>query len=98
LIDLFARHVQGGSCFFAVAVVQKIEWVLRSAYGYDRSDVAQALHTFGRLPTVTLEDATIVAAFDLTEKEMDLADAPHLGKSVDCEEFVTIARKFMKAT
>lgn len=84
--------------FVAVTVVLEAEWVLRSAYGYGRSDVARALRAFGGLPTVTVEDSAIVAAaFDLTENGMDFADALHLVKSVHCEEFVTFDRKFIKA-
>lgn len=90
--------VNGQAVFVAVTVILEIEWVLRSAYGYGRPDVARALRAFGGLPTVTVEDAAIVAvAFDLTEKGMDFADALHLCKSAHCEEFVTFDRKFIKA-
>ncbi|NKK65972.1 type II toxin-antitoxin system VapC family toxin [Rhizobium leguminosarum] len=90
--------VDGQPVFVAVTVVLEAEWVLRSAYGYGRSDVARALRAFGGLSTVTIEDPAIVAAaFDLAESGMDFADALHLTKSAHCEEFVTFDRKFMKA-
>lgn len=90
--------VDGQPVFVAVTVVLEAEWVLRSAYGYGRSDVARALRAFGGLSTVTIEDSAIVAAaFDLAESGMDFADALHLTKSAHCEEFVTFDRKFMKA-
>lgn len=90
--------VDGQPVFVAVTVVLEAEWVLRSAYGYGRSDVARALRAFGGLSTVAIEDSAIVAAaFDLAENGMDFADALHLTKSVRCEEFVTFDRKFIKA-
>lgn len=90
--------VNGQAVFVAVTVILEVEWVLRSAYGNGRPDVARALRAFGGLPTVTVEDAAIVAvAFDLAEKGMDFADALHLCKSAHCEEFVTFDRKFIKA-
>ena len=90
--------IDGQAVFAAVTVMLEVEWVLRSTYGYARTDVVRALRAFGGLPTVTIEDAAIVAAaFDLTEREMDFADALHLGKSAHCEEFVTFDRKFVKA-
>ncbi|MBY5456692.1 type II toxin-antitoxin system VapC family toxin [Rhizobium leguminosarum] len=90
--------VDGQPVFVAVTVVLEAEWVLRSAYGYGRPDVARALRAFGGLSTVTIEDSAIVAAaFDLAENGMDFADALHLTKSVHCEELITFDRKFMKA-
>jgi predicted nucleic acid-binding protein len=90
--------VDGQAVFVAVSVTLEVEWVLRSAYGYHRPDVARALRAFGGLPTVTVEDAAIVAAaFDLAERGMDFADALHLTNAAHCDEFVTFDRKFIKA-
>lgn len=90
--------IDGQAVFVAVTAMLEVEWVLRSTYGYDRSDVARALRAFGGLPTVTVEDAAIVAiALDLAEKGMDFADALHLGKSAHCDAFVTFDRKLIKA-
>ncbi|PST21738.1 type II toxin-antitoxin system VapC family toxin [Mesorhizobium plurifarium] len=90
--------VDGGQVFVPVTVVLEVEWVLRSAYGYRPEDVARALRAFGGLPTVTVEEASIVAeALDLAEKGVDFADALHLGKSMHCEGFVSFDRKFVKA-
>ena len=68
------------------------------AYGYSREDVARALRAFGGLPTVTIEEAAIVAeALNLAEKGMDFADALHLGKSAHCAGFLSFDRKHVKA-
>lgn len=84
--------------FVPVTVALEVEWVLRSAYGYKPAAVAQALRAFGGLPTVTIEDAAVVAdALDRAERGMDFADALHLGKSAQCDGFVSFDRKFIKA-
>jgi len=90
--------IDGQAVFVAVTIMLEVEWVLRSTYGYARTDVVRALRAFGGLPTVKIEDAAVVAAaFDLTEQGMDFADTLHLVKSAHCEGFVTFNRKFIKA-
>jgi predicted nucleic-acid-binding protein len=92
------KLVDGQPVFTAVTVILEVEWVLRSTYGYRLADVARALRAFAGLPTVTIEDAPIVAAaLDLAEKGMDFADALHLGKSAHCEGMATFDRKLVKA-
>jgi predicted nucleic-acid-binding protein len=92
------KLVDGQPVFAAVTVILEVEWVLRSTYGYRLADVARALRAFAGLPTVTIEDAPIVAAaLDLAEKGMDFADALHLGKSAHCEGMATFDRKLVKA-
>ncbi|HEY0120189.1 MAG TPA: type II toxin-antitoxin system VapC family toxin [Rhizobium sp.] len=89
--------VDGEAVFVAATVVLEVEWVLRSTYGYGPIDVARALRAFGGLPTVTVEDAALVAAaLESAEKGMDFADALHLGRSTHCESFVTFDRKLVK--
>ncbi len=89
--------VNGQAVFVAVTVILETEWVLRSAYGYKPAEVARALRAFGGLATVTIEDAVIVAdALDRAEQGMDFADALHLGKSAQCDGFVSFDRRFVK--
>lgn len=94
-----ARAVIDGQPVFAgITVMLEVEWVLRSAYDYRPADVARALRAFAGLPTVTVEDAAIVAsAIDLAEKGMDFADALHLGRAAHCNGFVSFDRKLVKA-
>ncbi len=90
--------IDGQPVFASVTVMLEVEWVLRSTYGYRPVDIARALRAFAGLPTVTIEDAAIVAAtLDLAEKGMDFADALHLGRSAHCDGFATFDRKFVKA-
>jgi len=89
--------VEGKAVFVAVTVVLEAEWVLRSAYGYARTDVARALRAFAGLPTVTLEGAAaIAAALDLAEGGMDFAEALHLRKAAACDGMVTFDQKFIR--
>jgi predicted nucleic-acid-binding protein len=90
--------VDGQAVFVPVTVVLEVEWVLRSAYGYPADQVARALQAFAGLPTVTMEDAEIVAgALDATLLGMDFADALHLGKSAGCDGFASFDRRLIKA-
>jgi predicted nucleic-acid-binding protein len=90
--------IDGQPVFVAVTVMLEVEWVLRSAYGHHPVDVARALRTFAGLPTMTVEDAAVVAAsLDLAENGMDFADALHLSKSGHCEGLATFDRNFVKA-
>ncbi len=89
--------VDRNSVFVSLTMILEVEWVLRSAYGYQTADVMRALRAFGGLPTVTIADAAIVAtAMDLADKGMDFADALHLGQSAHCESFVTFDSNFVK--
>ena len=90
--------VDGQPVFVPVTVALEVEWVLRSAYGYGPADVARALRAFAGLPTVTVEDAALVAeALDRSAAGMDFADALHLAKSAQCDGFASFDRRFVKA-
>ncbi|MER9867003.1 type II toxin-antitoxin system VapC family toxin [Mesorhizobium sp. M0136] len=84
--------------FVAVTVMLEVEWVLRSAYGLAPLEIARTLRAFSGLPTVEVEDGTVVSsALDLSERGLDFADALHLGKSAHCVGFATFDRKFVMA-
>jgi predicted nucleic acid-binding protein len=92
------KLIDGQSVFAAITVILEVEWVLRSTYGYQPADVARALRAFAGLPTVTVEDGSVVAtALDLAEKGMDFADALHLGKSAHYDGLATFDRRLVKA-
>lgn len=91
--------VDGHEIFVPVTVILEAAWVLRSAYGYEVADVVRALRAFGGLPTVTVEDADIVAeALDRAVQGLDVADALHLGKSRHCDFLASFDRKFAHAS
>lgn len=90
--------IDGQPVFVAVTVALETEWVLRSAYGYSKVVAANAIRAFLGLPTVTIEDADLVAtSLDLAEEGMDFGDALHLVRTMQCDGFVTFDRKFVKA-
>ncbi len=90
--------VNGQAVFIPVTVILELEWVLRSAYGYQPVDVVRAIRLFAGLPTVTVEDEAIVAtALDLSERGMDFADALHLAKAARCDAMASFDRRFVKA-
>lgn len=90
--------IDGQPVFAGVTVLLEVEWVLRSTYAYRAGDIARALRAFAGLPTVTVENAAVVAAaLDLAENGLDFADALHLGRSAHCTGFATFDRKFVKA-
>lgn len=89
--------IENQPVFVPVTVALEVEWVLRSAYGYATPDIARAMRAFGGLPTVTVEEAALVAeALDRSEAGMDFADALHLAKSAHCDGFASFDRRFIK--
>ncbi|KRB58665.1 twitching motility protein PilT [Rhizobium sp. Root708] len=86
------------SVFVAATVVMEVASVLRTTFGFSRTDIVNSLRIFAGMPSVTIEDADLVAAaFDLVEKGMDFADALHLLRVQHCDALVTFDRKFIKA-
>ncbi|GHU04180.1 hypothetical protein FACS1894205_1950 [Alphaproteobacteria bacterium] len=78
-------------------VMLEAEWVLRSSYGFDRTDAIAALRAFAGLPTVTLENPDVVGrAIALAMNGMDFADALHLMHSRPCDGFATFDRSLVK--
>jgi predicted nucleic acid-binding protein len=90
--------IDGTPVFVPVTVVLETESVLRSAYGYDRTDVVRALRAFGGLPTVSIEDAdAVAAALDRAALGLDFADALHLGRCGHCSGFATFDRRLIQS-
>jgi predicted nucleic acid-binding protein len=91
--------IDGNEVFVPVTVILETAWVLRSAYDFGITDLVRALRAFGGLPSVTIEDAEIVAeALDRTEQGLDLADALHLGRARHCDFLASFDRKFAQAS
>lgn len=97
----FARAdalIRDEDVYVAATVLLETEWVLRSAYGYRRTRVAEALRDFVSLPRVMVEDPAAAAdALDWTIAGMDFADALHLARTRHCEAFVTFDRRLAAA-
>lgn len=82
--------------FVPLTVMLEAEWVLRSAYGFARGRVVDALTAFAGLEAVTVERPQILAtALRRCAAGMDFADALHLGAAEGCEGFVTFDRRMV---
>lgn len=78
-------------------VLLESEWVLRSAYGFDRNATAGAFRSLAGLPTVHVEDESAVAqALDWFAAGMDFADALHLSGCSGTDQFATFDRRLTK--
>ena len=88
--------VDAGPVFVSTTVLLESEWVLRSAYGFAGTQVAQAIRDFAGLPGVSVESPTLLAeALVRAEQGMDFADALHLGAASRCEAMLTFDRRFI---
>lgn len=90
--------VEAGEVHVSTTVFLEAEWVLRSAYGYERARICTAFEAFAGLPGVVIEDPDLLAlAVGLAREGVDFADALHLGRAQECEAFLTFDRKLVKA-
>jgi predicted nucleic acid-binding protein len=90
--------IDGEDVFVSTTVLVETEWVLRSVYSFDSTQVCTALRAFAGLPRVSLEDPALVAtALDRTAQGLDFADALHLGRAEDRGDFVTFDRHLIRA-
>ena len=82
--------VENGPIFVSVSVILECEWVLRSVYGFTRSQIVGAFRGLFGAPGVEVGDAVSVErAMRLADGGLDLADALHLAQAGHCEAFVT---------
>jgi predicted nucleic-acid-binding protein len=92
------RLLAEADIFVPTTVLLETEWVLRSAYGFTRAEIAAAIRKLAGLSNVELEDDVLVTqALAWSESGMDFADALHLGRARGCTGFVTCDRRLAKA-
>ena len=89
--------IDAGDIFVSTTVLLESEWVLRSVYGFSRTEVAAALRAFAGLPGLSVENPAVLAdALDCAERGMDFADALHLGAAEQCEVLLTFDLRFIE--
>ena len=89
--------IDGNDVLLATTVLLETEWVLRSAYGFDRAEIVEALRSLAGLPRLTLENpARALKALDWFTAGMDFADALHLAGTEHCEAFVSFDRSLIR--
>ena len=90
--------VERGDVFVATTVMLETEWILRSAYGFGRTAVVDALRAFAGLPRVRVEDpARLAEALDRAATGFDFADALHLATPEAAEGFATFDTRLILA-
>ncbi|HKY19830.1 MAG TPA: type II toxin-antitoxin system VapC family toxin [Vicinamibacterales bacterium] len=82
-VALFRAH----TVWLSRTVLLETEWVLRSAFGFAESEIAEALVRLVHLPEVRCEDKpTVLEALAAFAAGMDFADALHLAASREADE------------
>jgi predicted nucleic-acid-binding protein len=91
------KLIEGNQVVVATTVLLESEWVLRSAYGFDRAGISLAFRRFLGLPNVSPEAAAAVeAALDSYDAGLDFADALHLASTPKASGFFTFDRGLLK--
>ena len=89
--------IDSGHVFVSTTVLLESDWVLRSVYGFSGEEGATALRAFAGLPSVSVDNPTLIAeALDRAEEGMDFGDALHLGAASHCETMLTFDRRFIE--
>lgn len=91
--------IERETIFVALTVLLEAEWVLRSAYGFDRERLLKAFRAFAGLKTVAIQDPRALSkAIAWAEAGMDFADALHLAQMGQSEAFATFDTRLAKAS
>jgi len=83
--------------FIPDTVWLETEWVLRYAYGFDRSAVSKAFRDLLGLPQIRVSDQNrILLAIEWHGAGLDFADALHLAGSQEADAFATFDQAFVR--
>jgi len=89
--------IGAGEIFVSTTVFLESEWVLRSAYGFEPSRIADGFQGLAGLTTITVEaPATLARAIGWMRQGMDFADALHLAKADGCTAFLSFDRNLAR--
>lgn len=90
--------IERGPVYVSSTVLLETAWVLRSVYSVAPGDIAAALRRFGGLANAVLDEpARIAQALDWVDQGLDVADALHLAKAVQCEALLTFDTRLIRA-
>ena len=85
-----------GQVFVSLSVFMECAWVLRSQYGFNRSEVNIALSDFSNLLAVNVTNREgLDWAFDRHSDGADFADMLHLLEAGEADSFVTFDKKLL---
>lgn len=83
--------------FLPKTVLLETEWVLRYAYGIEKTSIIVGFKKLLGLPNLKIEDPESVnQALLWYENNLDFADALHLASSKRCDRFATFDGTFIK--
>jgi len=89
-----AEELRSGPIYVSSTVIMETEWVLRFAYGFERSQVGAALLGVVNLAGAVIDSEPAVrAALRWHANGMDLADALHVARLERTDEFITFDKK-----
>ena len=95
-VALFRKH----GIWLSRTVLLETEWVLRSVYGFQTSEIAHAFTGLICLPNVVCDErSALPQAIEALAQGMDFADALHLqcASHAPCDEgFATFDARFIK--
>ena len=101
LARLQKLRTEGGSVLVGVVVLAEVAWVLRSAYGYGRAQVAAALRAvLATPPFVVTQRAEVLAALAQYEKgPADFSDYLILegARAEGCSKLLTFDRRLLES-
>jgi predicted nucleic-acid-binding protein len=93
-------RADGGSVLVGAVVLAEVAWVLRSAYGYERTQIAAALRgVLATPPFVVTQRAAVIAALAEYEKgPADFSDylIVELARVEGCTKLLTFDRRLLK--
>jgi predicted nucleic-acid-binding protein len=90
-----AAEMRDGPVYVSATVLLETEWVLRHAYRFDREQVGRALSGVVSLAGATIDDeAEVRKALRWHAAGMDFADALHVARAEQAEEFITFDQRF----
>jgi predicted nucleic-acid-binding protein len=86
-----------GSVWIAKTVLLEANWVLRSLYGFEESEICEAFKKLLGLKNVQAEDTqAVAAALELTAHGIEFADAIHFSSRPAGTVFVSFDKTFVR--
>lgn len=95
--ELSLKLIETELIFIPDTVILETVWVLDFVYGFKPKDIASALRNLIGLPNLHLNDPVKLALIlEWFEQGVDFAVAFHLASSMECTEFKTFDKAFIK--
>ena len=96
-VALAHRAIGSNEIWIGITVLLELEWVLRSRYGFERTEVLSFLRQLLTTASIQVEDeAQVATALDWYADGADFADALHLARSQSRGIMLTFDTAFCK--